>query len=244
MRLQPDASAVWAAQFIPVTGEQRGIASPPLSPPHWHCHKLAAQSICECNDLCKSNPSMCTQKKSPCLLPAVLQQDVGARSDLHIGHPFCPCDLLRWWWPHPSHRLSHTRQTQMSPAESLRALRKIEKHSVGHCQTIQTDTNELLIQATGTGQHMSYLAPVWYTGMQAEQAKPHLPTGSPWLQRWKHLKSNSQPSFLCWHYYFPQSITETAQQKKTHNSFRQLQYEFGSFIYFSKKTVSSLHYIR
>lgn len=87
MRFQPDASAVWAARFIPVTGEQRGVASPPLSPPHWHCHKLAAQSICACNDLCKSNPSMCTQKKSPCLLPAVLQRDVGARNDYRSVTP-------------------------------------------------------------------------------------------------------------------------------------------------------------
>lgn len=76
MRLQPNASAAWAAQFIPVTGEQYSISSPPWSPPHWHWHKLTVQSICACNDLCKSNPSMCTQKK----VPACFQQLFSVKS--------------------------------------------------------------------------------------------------------------------------------------------------------------------
>lgn len=154
MQLKPNASAAWAAQFIPVTAEQYSISSPPLSPSHWHCHKLTVQSICACNDLCKSKPSMCTQKK----VPACLQQLFSVKS----GHkmttnwsplvlPIGPAEAVVTP-PQPPFLLGtphacaaeHTLQAQMSLRKSLRVLRRIEQHSVGHYQTIQTDTNEVL----------------------------------------------------------------------------------------------------
>lgn len=129
MRLQPNASAAWAAQFIPVTGEQYSSLSLPLSPSHWHYHRLTVQPICACRDLCKSNPSMYTQKKAPACFQQLLSGKSGHEMTTNqsslllfvslaeaVVTPSQPPFLLG---APRACAAEHTRQAQMSLGESL-----------------------------------------------------------------------------------------------------------------------------
>lgn len=116
MRLQPNASAVWAAQ---VTGEQYSASSLPLSPPHWHYHKLTVQSICARNDLCKSNPRLCTQKKAP----ACFQQLLSGKSRHEMTTNWSPLLL--------SISLAEAVVTPHQPLSLLGASRACKAHAAG-----------------------------------------------------------------------------------------------------------------
>ena len=131
MQLQPNASAAWAAQFIPVTGEQYSVSSPPLSLSHWHYHKLTLQSICAC-----TNPSMCTQKKVPACFQQLFSMKSGHKTTTHRSPLLPPVQLAEAVVtprqpPSPlgaprACAAEHTQQAQMSLGESLRALRRRE----------------------------------------------------------------------------------------------------------------------
>lgn len=179
MGLQPNASAARVAQFIPVTGQQYSISSPPLSPSHWHYHKLTVQSICACNDLCKSNLSMCTQKKVPACFQQLFSVKSGPKMTINqsplllsiwlaeaVGTPPQPPPLLGA--PRARRAGTHVPGGKPQGTENRAAQHgSLPNDSGGHQGTPD--------QATGADHPMNYQTPAWNMGMHAERAKPRLP---------------------------------------------------------------------